>query len=171
MSTTQAPAAGSRAATNSAIRQVATTLGLTREWCDGQIDAEATIEQANAAALAAVQARAATDLGHLHSDRARDLDDREGRIGAMAEAIYVRANPRHTPSDRARAFVGLSLVELARESLRSAGHSVTGLCAATIIERATSGFGGLHSTSDFPLAMGDAVGRVLRETYRAAPCL
>ena len=128
MSTTQAPAAGSRAATNTAIRQVATTLGLTREWCDGQIDAEATIEQANAAALAAVQARAATTTSAISTvTRARDLDDREGRIGAMGEAIYARANPLHQLSDRARQYRRARLVEMGRESLRSAGHSVTGL--------------------------------------------
>jgi hypothetical protein len=52
---------------------------------------------------------------------------------------------------------------MARELLVLRGHSVTSLSPATIITRA------LHTTSDFPIILGDTVGRVLRDAYQAAP--
>lgn len=51
----------------------------------------------------------------------------------------------------------------ARDCLRRSGVSTTGLTADTVITRA------LHTTSDFPLILGDAVGRELRRAYQAAP--
>jgi hypothetical protein len=50
---------------------------------------------------------------------------------------------------------------MARELLILRGHSVTGLSPATIITRA------LHTTSDFPLIVGDTIGRTLRAAYQA----
>jgi hypothetical protein len=52
---------------------------------------------------------------------------------------------------------------MARKLLTLRGHSVTGLSPATIITRA------LHTTSDFPLIVGDTIGRTLRAAYQAAP--
>lgn len=57
----------------------------------------------------------------------------------------------------------MTFVDHAREALRRGGVSVTGLSADTILTRA------LHSTSDFPLLLGAAVGLELRQAYAAAP--
>ncbi len=43
------------------------------------------------------------------------------------------------------------------------GHTVTGVSPATLITRA------LHTTSDFPIIVGDTIGRTLRAAYSAAP--
>lgn len=64
---------------------------------------------------------------------------------------------------QARQFAELSLRDLARECLRRAGASTHGASAPTLITRA------LHTTSDFPALLGDAVGRSLRDGYTAAP--
>lgn len=90
-------------------------------------------------------------------------DAPEVRARAMGEALFTRVNPAHKPSDPARAYVGRSLPELAAECLRVRGVSTAGLPGAAIVTRA------LHSTSDFPLLLGDAVGRTLRTAYEAAP--
>jgi hypothetical protein len=79
----------------------------------------------------------------------------------MGEALYARVNPRFTPSTMAREFIGLSIADLARETLRRSGVSITGLAAPALIERA------LHTTSDFALILGDTVGRSLRDGYQA----
>lgn len=92
-----------------------------------------------------------------------DHADPEVRVRSMGEALYTRVNPRHQPSDHARPFVGLSIPEIARDLLRTRSISTTGLSTAAVIERA------LHSTSDFPIILGDTVGRTLREAYSAAP--
>jgi hypothetical protein len=167
--TTRTHAPGSRAETNAAIRQIATTAGFDQAWIDRQLDAEATVDQVRAAAFEEMRQRGAPAATISTVTRTRELDDLQGRISAMGEAVYCRSNPNHRPSDRARQYVGFSLVEMARESLRAAGISTTGLSAATVIERATGGMVGLHSTSDFALALGDSVGRVIREAYAAAP--
>jgi hypothetical protein len=166
---TTPPAPGSRAATNAELRTIASTAGLTREHADGWIDRELTVEAARSEAFQAMRERTEPAATISTVTRARELDDPQERIRAMGEAIYMRSNPAHRPSDRARAYAGLSLVEMARESLRAAGVSTTGLSAATVIERATGGMVGLHTTSDFALALGDSVGRVIREAYAAAP--
>jgi len=156
------PAPAARAAVNSEIRSIARVAGLDQSWIDAQVDAGATADAARTAAFEAMQARAAPAAA-VRSAQAPTLDDPATRASAMADAIVTRVNPAHEPSGPARAYVGLSLPELARESLRSAGISTTGLSAATVVTRA------LHTTSDFSLALGDAVGRVLGTAYRAAP--
>lgn len=160
------PAAGSRAAVNAEIRALATTAGLTREWADAQTDAEATADQARVAAFEAMRTRTApgATVSAIHSVTSHD--DPQARVRAMGEALYTRITPTHRPSDQARAYVGLSMVDLARETLRSAGVSTTGLSGPAIIERAMIG---LHTVSDFSQVLGDTVGRVLRASYAAAP--
>jgi hypothetical protein len=81
----------------------------------------------------------------------------------MGEALYARINPQHQLSEPARRYAYATCAEMARELLTLRGHSVTGLSPATIITRA------LHTTSDFPLIVGDTIGRTLRAAYQAAP--
>lgn len=90
---------------------------------------------------------------------ASGYDDPGFRGRAMGEALYARVAADHEPSEPARPFMGLSVVELARESLRQGGHNVTGLGAAALIERALS-------TSDLPLALTEATRRSVAAAYR-----
>lgn len=152
------PAAPSRAATNQAIRAIAATAGLSRAWADGQIDADATEEQARSAAFEAMKARPAP----VRSIGAQSptMDDPVTRRAAMAEGLHARMRPGANPSDAARHYAGMSVAELARECLRAAGQPVTGLVGEDLITRAS------HTTSDFPLILGDAVGRELRSAYQ-----
>lgn len=55
------------------------------------------------------------------------------------------------------------MVDIARDCMTRSGHSITGLSTGDIATRA------LHTTTDFPLILGDAVNRTLREAYQAAP--
>ena len=91
----------------------------------------------------------------IRTGRHESFDDPQVRVRAMGEALYARVNPRFTPSTMAREFVGLSIADMARETLRRSGVSITGLAAPALIERA------LHTTSDFALILGDTVGRSL----------
>ncbi|MGF1464125.1 MAG: prohead protease/major capsid protein fusion protein [Maricaulaceae bacterium] len=155
-----APAAvQTRAEINTAIRRLAEAAGV-RATADDLVDREATLDEARAAILDAVVAKPTVRAPAIVT---RDENDPHQRAQAMGEAIYTRINPRHKPSDLARPHMGLSLSELARDSVRAAGLSTTGLSAETVVQRA------LHSTSDFPQALGDAVGRELRTAYQAVP--
>jgi hypothetical protein len=153
-----------RAAINTAIRSIGELANLDQAWIDQQVDANATVEQARAAAFEAMQQRSQqTRTISSTAHNSATLDDPEVRARAMGEAIFARINPAHQVSGAARTFVGLSIPELARESLRSAGVTVTGMSASTIVTRA------LNSTSDFAISLGDAVGRTMRQAYSEAP--
>lgn len=159
------PPVATRAETNAAIRSIAELSGLDRAWADQQIDGERSIEDVRTAAFDAMRARAAA-AGSVRSTSIQvvaDHSDTEVRIRAAGEAFYARYTPGHQLSDRARAFVGMGTVDLARDCLRNSNQAITGMSAGQIIERA------LHSTSDFPLILGDSIGRTLRASYAAAP--
>jgi len=152
-----------RAAVNSEIRSVASLAGLDQTWVDGQIDSNATMEAARSAAFDAMRTRSAptNQLRTTTISVGTDHNDPTVRASAIGEALYTRANPGHTPSEAARSYVGLTIPEVARDCLRTRGISTTGLSPASIVERALS-------TSDFPLILGDTVGRTLRDSYKVA---
>ena len=106
--------------------------------------------------------RGAVPLRSSHND-ATSLDNPEIFVRAAGEALYVRVAPAHRPSGTARQFVGFTIPDLARESLRRAGIATTGMGGDTLITRA------LHTTSDFPNILADVVNRTLREAYQIAP--
>lgn len=153
-----------RAETNTEIRSIATTAGLTREWADAQIDAEATPDAARTAAFLAMQTRSAEATTRTtRAEITTDHTDPTVIATRAGEALFARSHPDHQISAPARAFAHMTIAEHARESLRRSGISTSGLASDTILTRA------LHTTSDFPLIMGDAVNRELRAAYNAAP--
>ncbi|MBV2359138.1 Mu-like prophage major head subunit gpT family protein [Thalassococcus sp. CAU 1522] len=81
----------------------------------------------------------------------------------MGEALYARINPRHALSEPARRYAYSTPVDMAKELLTLRGESTMALSPASLVTRA------LHTTSDFPIMLGDTVGRVLRDAYQAAP--
>jgi hypothetical protein len=66
-------------------------------------------------------------------------------------------------SEPARDWRGLSLIEMARTLLETAGERPRGLSRDEIATRA------LHSTSDFPAILAAVTGKTLRAAYEAAP--
>lgn len=121
----------------------------------------ATVEHARAAALSALVERAGPETRPVQV--IADHGDPRERAAAYGEAVFTRLHPEHVPGERARPYVAMSLREMAAGALRHAGARVQSLSADTVLTRA------LHTTSDFPLILGDAVGRELRQAYAAAP--
>lgn len=160
--TTKEPTSMTIATRNAQIRDIAETAGLDRAWADEQIDNEVEVEAARAAAFEAMKARGATAATVRAPHNATTMDNPEARRRAVADAVYARTTPGAEITEPARQFVGLTALEIARDSLRHAGENTAGLSSSAIVERALS-------TSDFPIIMGDAIGRTLREAYSAAP--
>ncbi|MCA1777288.1 MAG: HK97 family phage prohead protease [Loktanella sp.] len=151
-----------RAETNREIRSIASLAGLDAAWTDAQIDAEASVEDARAAAFAEMgtrqaQTRTRTTRAHITADHT----DPAVIATRAGEALFARSHPEHQLSDQARAHAGHTVPDIARECLRRSGVSVTGLATETLVTRA------LHTTSDFPLILGDAVNRELRRSYQS----
>ncbi|WP_271167307.1 prohead protease/major capsid protein fusion protein [Hansschlegelia plantiphila] len=149
--------------TRAAIRGIARTAGLPTTWADEQIDNEATVTEARAAAFEAMQARTRRTPAIR---TAAPVADGEVRFRAMEDALAVRTTGA-LPIDAARAeaarpFVGHSLRDFAREALTLRGVSTTGMSPDELFRAA------MHTTTDFPNLLTGAGRRSLLASYQAA---
>ncbi|WP_240482118.1 prohead protease/major capsid protein fusion protein [Ruegeria marisrubri] len=86
------------------------------------------------------------------------------RRDAVANALLHRYSPTlFQLEDAARQYRGMTLMELARESLGNAGVNTRGLSRDEVATRA------LHSTSDFPEILSAVTNKTLRQAYDAYP--
>ncbi|MDT8858205.1 Mu-like prophage major head subunit gpT family protein [Paracoccaceae bacterium Fryx2] len=163
--TTTPPEAQNRATINTEIRSIARIAGLDQSWVDGQIDAAADADTARRAAFEALARRSAPTIRaeQVRVEMGESQDDPALRARQMGEALYARINPRHELSEPARRYAYATPVDMAKELLTLRGESTMALSPASLVTRA------LHTTSDFPIILGNAVGRVLRDAYQAAP--
>ncbi|MFC5391209.1 prohead protease/major capsid protein fusion protein [Bosea vestrisii] len=142
------------------------------------ISAGLTLPEFRAELLGAIQQKEDT----MPTQSALAVDDRvhvsgpnggDRRGEAVANAILHRADPStFALSDAGRDFHGMSLIELARDSLETAGVNTRGWSRIDIADRALAGAtrsGGLHSTSDFPMILSAVANKTLRAGYEAAP--
>lgn len=88
----------------------------------------------------------------------QSLDDPEFRRALMAEALASR-NGGPAPSEAARQYVGMRMVDMARELLELRGVRTQMMSNDKIIKRA------LHTTSDFPNLLQSTGNRTLRMAY------
>ena len=154
-----------RASINTEIRSIARIAGLDQSWIDVQIDAAADADTARRAAFEALATRSAPTIRteQVRVEMGESQDDPALRARQMGEALYARINPRHELSEPARRYAYATPVDMAKELLTLRGESTMALSPASLVTRA------LHTTSDFPIILGNTVGRVLRDAYQAAP--
>jgi len=159
------PTTETRAEANAEIRSIARIAGLDQSWIDGQIDGGADPDTARRAAFEALAKRSAPAIRteQVRVEMGDSQDDPALRARQMGEALYARINPRHELSEPARRYAYSTPVDMAKELLTLRGESTMALSPASLVTRA------LHTTSDFPIILGDTVGRVLRDAYQAAP--
>ena len=154
-----------RATINTEIRSIANVAGLDQPFVDGLIDRQADADEARRAAFDELAKRGGGDIRteQTRVEIIESHDDPEVRARQMGEALYSRINPGHELSEPARRYAYATPVDMAKELLTLRGGQVTGLSPASMITRA------LHTTSDFPIILGDTVGRTLRDAYQTAP--
>jgi len=159
------PETQTRATINTEIRSIARIAGLDQSWIDVQIDAAADADTARRAAFEALATRSAPTIRteQVRVEMGESQDDPALRARQMGEALYARINPRHDLSEPARRYAYATPVDMAKELLTLRGESTMALSPASLVTRA------LHTTSDFPIILGNTVGRVLRDAYQAAP--
>ncbi|HVL18479.1 MAG TPA: prohead protease/major capsid protein fusion protein [Gemmatimonadales bacterium] len=159
------PAAQTRAEANAETRSIARIAGLDQSWIDGQIDGGVDPDTARRAAFEALANRSAPSIRteQVRVEIGESQDDPALRARQMGEALYARINPRHELSEPALRYAYSTPVDMAKELLTLRGESTMALSPASLVTRA------LHTTSDFPIILGDTVGRVLRDAYQAAP--
>ena len=148
-----------------AIRGIARLAGLDDAFITAQIGSTNTPEQARTAAFLELARRAPAIRGEA-SNRVifgTSHDSPQARAEAMGEALFARMHPAHQLSERGRPFAYQSFAELAAECLHFRGVPITGHGPDLLIRTA------MHSTSDFPLLLENAMGKTLRTSYQAAP--
>lgn len=94
----------------------------------------------------------------------------EKRAAAVESAILHRANPSQFKLENGgEEYRGMSLMDLARDSLEVQGIRTRGMDRQEIAAQALTRNGGYHGTADFPTILGNVVNRTLRAAYEAAP--
>jgi len=91
-------------------------------------------------------------------------DETVTRRDGVASALLHRYSPTLFPmEDAARQYRGMTLMELARESLSNTGVNTRGLSRDEVATRA------LNSTSDFPEILAAVTNKTLRQAYETYP--
>lgn len=141
------------------IRSIGEIADLQPSWAEGQIAEGASIEQARSAARTELVKRSqATPRIRVVSPAA---DDPAVTLERRIEGLAVRTMGG-TPSEAARSYVSLRLIEHAREAVERTGVSTRGLNDDEIFRRAQ------HTTSDFPRLLTGLGNRALLPAYEAA---
>lgn len=159
------PAAATPAAKPDEVRSLARSLGLAPMWANELIQRGATTADVRAAAFSAL---ATATPPQVRTEQPRitvgmSHDAPATRAAMMGEALFCRINPNHQPSEPARQYAYATPADMARELLHLRGITTAGMSPAAIITRS------LHTTSDFPVILGETMGRTLRQAYQAAP--
>lgn len=142
------------------IRALTRSAGLSADVADDLIDSGADMTAAKAAIFDAVSAkRSAAPNIRPHTPANDDPAVIQRRA---SDALAYRMAGGDLPED-AKPFVNLSLKELASDALARAGIATRGMSTDEIFTRA-----GMHTTSDFPLLVSNAVGKVAMQAYQVA---
>jgi hypothetical protein len=149
----------------STIHGLADKLHLERGFADDLIKCGVSIDEARRLILDQVAAKADETRTFPHvSIPLGGRDATVTRREAISNALLHRYSPTLFPlEDAAREYRGMTLMELARESLETAGASTRGLSRDEVATRA------LHSTSDFPEILAAVTNKTLRQAYEAYP--
>jgi hypothetical protein len=152
-------AVGERAETNRQIRALALRAGVGADVVNDLIDRQVGVPEAREEILFEMQLRGTTALRASHN--IQSMDNPEAHVRTLADALFTRVVPSHTPSLAARPYVGMTIAVIARECLQRVGITMMGNSKPALIERA------LHSTSDFPNVLLCPMSSTLRATFCA----
>lgn len=147
------------------IYDLASRLGLERSLAEDLVGRGVAIDEARRVILDKVAdtAEKTRTFGQV-SVPLGGRDERLTRREAVANALLHRYSPTlFGLSDPAREYRGMTLLELSREFLASAGVNVRGMSRDEIATRA------LHSTSDFPEVLAAVTNKTLRQAYDVYP--
>lgn len=157
------------------IREAVRTAKLDDEFANTLIDEGKSADEARAAIIAE-WAKRGTDPGRGAGIKI-GADEADKYRQTVSDAIQLRANPgaklsedaaeNKRRADAAREFRGMTLMDMGKDALERAGEKVRGLTvreqAQLMLGLTRGGIG--HSTSDFPIILGDTINKSLRQAY------
>ena len=145
-------------------RRIAAHYGLDELWAQRQHNLGVSDEDSIASASA--ERAKQTPSGPNTIGFGEDFDSAEYKCESMAQAVAARATGKE-PEERARNYHSFSFAELALESLALRGKGRS-LDVRRDVDRIISADMALHSTSDFPLLLSNALNKMLLPEYQAA---
>lgn len=158
-----APQAQTRAQINAEIRSIAKVTGLDQSWIDAQVDADATVDQARAAALAEMAKRSTATVSNIKI--VADHTDPDAIRSAMADALAHRLAPGTVKLEgRAAEYRAHRVLDMVGDLATARGERINLRDQDALLQRAV----GAHSTSDFPLLLADATNKSLLAQYQVA---
>lgn len=141
------------------IRGLVRSAGLGAEIADQLIDQNADLTAAKAAIFDALdEKRRSQPVIRVHSSG----DDPAVVRDRQSEALQVRM-AGGVPKPEVRSYMGLSMLDVARESLARVGVSTRGMTPDEVFTRA-----GEHTTADFPTLVSNAMNKTALSSYQAA---
>lgn len=146
------------------IRKAVKAAGFEESFSEELINSDKTADQARSAVIEKLASQDKSQNTRSIRVESGDLDATKTRRDAMKEAILHRGLPeKFKLTELGRNWAGLTLLEMARESLRLQGVSVGHMSRTELASRS------MHSTSDFPEITADIINKSLREAFIAAP--
>ena len=141
------------------IRALAEVAGLTPEWADNIVRSGLGLEDARLSAQAELMRRSQA-VPTIRTHVGASNDNPAVVTHRMGDAMAVRMGGGDVAPEL-RQFMDQSMIDMARRSLELAGTSTRGLSVDDVLTRAMT-------TSDFPIAVGNAMGKVAADAYQAA---
>lgn len=126
-----------------------------------------TAEQAGLRILNEQATRDQAGGGHRNVRIQTVTDEGQTRMAGMEEALLHRVDSRTNLTDNGRQFRGMSMLEIGRDMLESAGVRTRGLDRMSLATRILTfrSSGGMHSTSDFSAVVANVANKRLRNAY------
>lgn len=141
------------------IRGLVRAAGLGSDVADQLVDQNADLTVAKAAIFDAMDSRRRSQsVIRVHSSHDDPASVRQRR----EEALHVRMAGGE-PKPEVRQHMGESFLDMARDSLATAGVSIRGMSPDEVFTRA-----GEHTTSDFPLLVSNAMNKTALASYQAS---
>lgn len=155
----------------SAIRSFGTMFKVDAAVTDKLVSRGLTVEQAKIELLTTLATRQASINPHAGGTMPDKKLQQVSRN--MEAAILHRAAPsKHKLPDDARTMRGMTLIDMAKECIEMAGGATRGMdrhqiarMALNVTAFSQQRAAGMHSTSDFPLILGNTINRSLRAAY------
>lgn len=139
------------------ITEIATRHNLDAALVQRGIQEGMTLEQFRAQAFDALASRQPS-ASHIRVER----DETETRRAAMEESLALRLGVSGQPSEAARPYMDMSFVEMAADRLGERRVGSTHAARENVLRSA------MHTTSDFPILLENAVNRSLGASYQLA---
>lgn len=162
------------------IRAMARKVGLGEDFADELVERGLSPDAASAAMIDKLAERQQGDQPLGRNSQATVTGGLDSAVitakrDAMQNALLNRCNPDIALVEAGREFRGMRLLDMAREAVEMVGGNARGMMpqeiarAALGCDRQAVRAAGMHTTSDFPILLGGAVNRTLRDSYAQAP--